>query len=104
MDLERHFFPTMNKSFFYQKASFIARLGSGSAARSVQGPVTLWGENKTLETCSNLYAISFAEGLNPVFKSYQDTILLVDKGVKVCLLYTSPSPRDRTRSRMPSSA
>ena len=27
-----------------------------------------------------------------------------DKAVKTCLLYTSPSPRDRTRSRMPSSA
>ena len=27
---------------------------------------------------------------------------LVDN--KICLLYTSPSPRDRTRSRMPSSA
>ena len=26
------------------------------------------------------------------------------KGYMVCLLYTSPSPRDRTRSRMPSSA
>ena len=26
------------------------------------------------------------------------------KGGKTCLLYTSPSPRDRTRSRMPSSA
>src|SRR5664280_2141644 len=25
-------------------------------------------------------------------------------GVPTCLLYTSPSPRDRTRSRMPSSA
>ena len=25
-------------------------------------------------------------------------------GYKVCLLYTSPSPRDRTRYRMPSSA
>ena len=24
--------------------------------------------------------------------------------IKGCLLYTSPSPRDRTRSRMPSSA
>ena len=24
--------------------------------------------------------------------------------VNICLLYTSPSPRDRTRSRMPSSA
>ena len=26
------------------------------------------------------------------------------KVLKICLLYTSPSPRDRTRSRMPSSA
>ena len=25
-------------------------------------------------------------------------------GLNACLLYTSPSPRDRTRSRMPSSA
>ena len=24
--------------------------------------------------------------------------------IRTCLLYTSPSPRDRTRSRMPSSA
>ena len=31
---------------------------------------------------------------------------LVSKDIKIksCLLYTSPSPRDRTRSRMPSSA
>ena len=37
-----------------------------------------------------------------------DTTLVVDgvnlEQVVVCLLYTSPSPRDRTRSRMPSSA
>ena len=26
------------------------------------------------------------------------------EGANICLLYTSPSPRDRTRSRMPSSA
>ena len=26
------------------------------------------------------------------------------EGFPICLLYTSPSPRDRTRSRMPSSA
>ena len=30
--------------------------------------------------------------------------LLNAKGVKPCLLYTSPSPRDATLSRMPSSA
>ena len=30
---------------------------------------------------------------------------LIEKGLgRDCLLYTSPSPRDRTRSRMPSSA
>ena len=28
----------------------------------------------------------------------------VATGISICLLYTSPSPRDRTRSRMPSSA
>ena len=27
-----------------------------------------------------------------------------DEQLTICLLYTSPSPRDRTRSRMPSSA
>ena len=35
-----------------------------------------------------------------------DSIQILDKQAKIitCLLYTSPSPRDRTRSRMPSSA
>ena len=43
---------------------------------------------------------------------YKATEAIVEKTQKVaekakestCLLYTSPSPRDRTRSRMPSSA
>ena len=38
----------------------------------------------------------------------QYSILLIEKDVKnkndSCLLYTSPSPRDRQKSRMPSSA
>ena len=34
----------------------------------------------------------------------EDTAEIERQGVKSCLLYTSPSPRDRTRSRMPSSA
>ena len=29
---------------------------------------------------------------------------LEEEKLLICLLYTSPSPRDRTRSRMPSSA
>ena len=34
----------------------------------------------------------------------ETTAKATEAGKKVCLLYTSPSPRDRTRSRMPSSA
>ena len=33
-----------------------------------------------------------------------DNSIGIDPSVGACLLYTSPSPRDRTRSRMPSSA
>ena len=36
---------------------------------------------------------------------YSDSAVVVNQvNGKCCLLYTSPSPRDRTRSRMPSSA
>ena len=34
----------------------------------------------------------------------QDKEIVLITQIKTCLLYTSPSPRDRTRSRMPSSA
>ena len=37
-------------------------------------------------------------------KNKIDTARVVAKYPNSCLLYTSPSPRDRTRSRMPSSA
>ena len=35
---------------------------------------------------------------------YKYSLAFVGYGPEACLLYTSPSPRDRTRSRMPSSA
>ena len=34
----------------------------------------------------------------------EDRRHIKDRDIRSCLLYTSPSPRDRTRSRMPSSA
>ena len=38
-------------------------------------------------------------------QSFANNIVLMNQvGIHTCLLYTSPSPRDRTRSRMPSSA
>ena len=35
---------------------------------------------------------------------YSKLTPFLKKYIEACLLYTSPSPRDRTRSRMPSSA
>ena len=40
----------------------------------------------------------------PMNKTVFETIEMLKLSLQVCLLYTSPSPRDRTRSRMPSSA
>jgi diphosphomevalonate decarboxylase len=37
MSLEKALNPAMTEDFFYQKASFLARLGSGSACRSIYG-------------------------------------------------------------------
>ena len=34
----------------------------------------------------------------------EDAVLTADVGMSACLLYTSPSPRDLSTSRMPSSA
>ena len=44
--------------------------------------------------------------VNAVLKGNTDKLLKyhADEHPLACLLYTSPSPRDRTRSRMPSSA
>ena len=33
-----------------------------------------------------------------------DDLPMMNRGMKICLLYTSPSPRDVSSSRMPSSA
>ena len=48
-------------------------------------------------------AVSAITGKTVDFKK-PDIVALLDVASGTCLLYTSPSPRDRTRSRMPSSA
>jgi diphosphomevalonate decarboxylase len=68
-------------SFKLQKASFLSRIGSGSASRSIYGPMAIWGENNKYNNCSNLYA-TVHEKVNVIFKDYQDTVLLIDKGQK----------------------
>ncbi len=82
MDMEQQLNPEITKSYFNQKASFLARLGSGSAARSIEGPITIWGQHPALKDSSDLYATRNQFPIHNAFKNYQDTILLVDKGEK----------------------
>ena len=45
------------------------------------------------------------EGPNPILLNQLTQIFVMSEAwSKACLLYTSPSPRDRSLSRMPSSA
>lgn len=82
MELERRIDPGMGSEFFQVKASFLARLGSGSAARSIEGPVMQWGYHEGTEGSSDYFAIPYPYPIHEVFNKYQDTILMVDKGRK----------------------
>ena len=82
MDMERQMDLTMDDVFFHAKASFLARLGSGSACRSIKGSLVQWGNYEEIPQSSNLYGIQYPFEINPVFENYCDTILLVHKGEK----------------------
>ena len=81
MRLEKTIIPSISDEYFYSKASFLARLGSGSACRSIKGEVVVWGNHDAISGSSDLFGVAFSE-IHENFKNYQDTILLVDKGEK----------------------
>jgi diphosphomevalonate decarboxylase len=80
MSIERQF-TEISDDFFYKKASFLARLGSGSACRSVKGNPVVWGAHKEVNESSDLFGVELPE-IHEIFRNYQDTILLVDVGAK----------------------
>ena len=49
-------------------------------------------------------AETFEEALISAYNTHPQLMAERARLREICLLYTSPSPRDRTRSRMPSSA
>ena len=70
------------------------------------GAVTSWAINASLPS-----GVSFGTNNGTIYGTptelWTQTSYMVwanNSGGSTCLLYTSPSPRDRTRSRMPSSA
>ena len=82
MSLEKELNPSLSQEFINKKASFLARLGSGSASRSIEGPLVVWGNHPDIEGSSDLFGVQFPYTIHPIFENYQDAILLVDKGEK----------------------
>lgn len=75
--IEKELFPDQFESdeYFFAKASYLARLGSGSACRSVYGGAVSWGVK------SNEYASELVSFDN-IFKTYQNAILVVSTDKK----------------------
>ncbi|MBJ7882178.1 diphosphomevalonate/mevalonate 3,5-bisphosphate decarboxylase family protein [Gelidibacter salicanalis] len=91
-------------NYFNQKASFLARLGSGSACRSIEGDVIVWGNTVVIEGSTDLFGIKYPYQVHGNFENYQDTILLVDKGEKQVsstvghdLMHNHPYAKNRFR-------
>lgn len=73
---------TIYDAAFYRKASLIARLGSGSAARSVFPGMSVWGYHKDISGSSDDCGISVADDVAPVFKNFHDDILIISDKTK----------------------
>ncbi len=66
-----------------QKASFLARLGSGSACRSLYNGLVVWGKTNEVEGSSDLYAVKYPDSeIHPIFKNFNDWVLLIHEGQK----------------------
>jgi len=82
VDFEKMGNTTMSEEYFYKKASFIARIGSGSASRSLYGPIVIWGESKSYKNSSDLFGTDISSQTHEIFKEFNDTILIIDPGQK----------------------
>lgn len=66
-----------------QKASFLARLGSGSACRSLYNGLIVWGKTDEVPHSSDLFAVPYPEDeIHEVFRSFNDWVLLIHEGQK----------------------
>lgn len=82
-DLQQQLGPKkLDSAKFLQKASHYARLGSGSAARSVYPLISQWGKASYIKGSSDQYAIPYEENLHKVFRTYQNTILIASSAEK----------------------
>lgn len=73
---------TLLNSEWLQTASEVARLGSGSACRSLYPVASIWGQTANASESSDLFGIPWEQHIAAVFKDYRDTILIVSTAEK----------------------
>ncbi len=79
---KEHFGFEDNEEAFFRKASYLARLGSGSAARSLFGGLVSWGKIDGDNNSSDLWGIQRLKEVHPDFLSFHDDIIIVDASQK----------------------
>lgn len=72
----------LSEEEFLRKASYVSRLGSGSACRSVYPLAAVWGKSLHVDKSDDEFAIPFADKLHPIFKDLHNDILIVSKEEK----------------------
>lgn len=83
MKLDEVFSEQNSEEDSLRKASFLARLGSGSACRSLYNGLVVWGESDEVAGSSDLFAVAYPdEEIHEVFKDFNDWVLLIHEGQK----------------------
>lgn len=83
MKLDETFSGNLSEEESLQKASFLARLGSGSACRSLYNGLVVWGRTDEVEGSSDLFAVKYPDNeIHEIFRNFNDWVLLIHEGQK----------------------
>src|SRR5678809_1695531 len=88
--------------YLFSRLPMYSRIGAAAFKKDLTNTITLCEHLGNPQQKFKSIHIAGTNGKGSV--SHMLAAILQTAGYRTCLLYTSPSPRDRQKSRMPSSA